>query len=265
MLGRTMKQRPRVKRVTAGQRHNRSRSIIILTQSIIKKEFALSGSEQNPDLTGMFRAVDEQESNGPTLAFQPFAAGLQSDPPAPCLQDTALDSSSPADVLFGYLAVSLAELLETAKRELDRDREAAKASLATASSILQSEIERRSRATDARPGALAAWQIARVRAFIDRNLHRTIYNSDLSAVARRSPAHFSRSFKQAFGEPPHAYVVRRRLERACHLMITSSASLSEIALSVCFSDQAHLCRLFRQVFGQSPASWRRDLEPARSS
>jgi AraC-like DNA-binding protein len=40
-------------------------------------------------------------------------------------------------------------------------------------------------------------------------------------------------------------------------MITSAEPLSEIALSVGFSDQAHLCRLFRQAFGQSPASWRR--------
>ena len=155
---------------------------------------------------------------------------------------------------------NLFELLQTAKRELDGDHELAKASLATASSILQSEIERRSRTKGARPGALAAWQTARVRAFIDENLHRTIQAKDLSAVAQRSTTHFSRSFKQAFGEPPHAYVVRRRLERACHLMITSSASLRNIALSVGFSDQAHLSRLFRQAFDQSPTGWRRDLE-----
>ena len=164
---------------------------------------------------------------------------------------------------FVYLANNVVELVETAKREFERDREAAKASLATASSILQSEIERRSRGKGARPGALAPWQIARMRAFIDENLHRTIHTKDLSAVAQRSPAHFSRSFKQAFGEPPHAYVVRRRLERACHLMMTSSASLSEIALSVGLCDQAHLCRLFSQAVGQNPSSWRRDLQPAR--
>ena len=176
-----------------------------------------------------------------------------------------LDHTSSATHLqqFVYLANNLVELLEKADRELERDHEAAKALLATASSILRSEIERRWRAKGARPGALAAWQIARVHAFIDENLHRTIRTKDLSAVAQRSTAHFSRSFKQALGESPHAYVVRRRLERACHLMIASSASLSEIALSVGFSDQAHLCRHFRQAFGQSPSSWRRDLESWR--
>jgi AraC family transcriptional regulator len=156
-----------------------------------------------------------------------------------------------------YLAKSLAKLLDTARREIDSDREAAKASLVTASSILQSEIERSSGANGTRPGALAGWQIARVRAFIEEHLHSNIDTRDLSAVAQRSPAHFSRSFKQAFGEPPHAYVIERRLERACHLMVTTSEALSEVALSVGFSDQAHLCRLFKRAFGQSPSTWRR--------
>jgi AraC family transcriptional regulator len=166
---------------------------------------------------------------------------------------------------FLHLAKNVSVLLETASRELERDREAAKALLATASSILQSEIERRSHAKGTKPGALAAWQIASVCSFIDENLHRTIQAKDLSTVAQRSTSHFARSFKRAFGEPPHAYVVRRRLERACHLMITSSASLSEIARSVGLSDQTHLSRLFRQAFGQSPSSWRRSLEkPTRA-
>lgn len=169
-------------------------------------------------------------------------------------------SSAPTVLAFGYLASSLVQLLEVARRELERDREAAKASLATASTILRSEIERHSGARQSRTAGLAGWQVARVRTFIDKNLHRTIHTKDLSAVARRSPAHFSRAFKLTFDEPPHAYVVKRRLERACHLMITSSASLSEIAVSAGFSDQAHLCRLFRQAFGQSPASWRRERE-----
>ena len=174
------------------------------------------------------------------------------------LQTNAPESSFAAEQQFNLVASSLARLLETARRELECDREAAKASLATASHILQAEIERSSGANGCAKGGLATWQILRVRAYIDSNLHRTIHIRDLSAVARRSPAHFSRKFKLAVGESPHAYVVRRRLERACHLMMTSAAALSEIALSVGFSDQAHLCRLFRQAFGQSPANWRRE-------
>jgi AraC family transcriptional regulator len=174
------------------------------------------------------------------------------------LQTTAPDSSSGADQKFHFVANSLAKLLDTARRELERDRDAAKASLVTASHILQAEIERCSGANGATRGGLAAWQMLRVRAYIDGNLHRTIHIRDLSAVARRSPAHFSRKFKLAVGESPHAYVVRRRLERACHLMMTGAEPLSEIALSVGFSDQAHLCRLFRQAFGQSPAHWRHE-------
>jgi AraC family transcriptional regulator len=176
------------------------------------------------------------------------------------VQTAAAESSFAADQQFHLVANSVAKLLETARRELERDQKAAKESLVTASNILQAEIERCSGANGSTSGGLAAWQILRVRAYIDSNLDRTIHIRDLSAVARRSPAHFSRKFKRAVGEPPHAYVVRRRLERACHLMITSTAPLSEIALSVGFSDQAHLCRLFRQAFGQSPANWRRERE-----
>jgi AraC family transcriptional regulator len=172
----------------------------------------------------------------------------------------AADISSPVDREFGSLVNSLALLLEAARSELEHDQEAARTSLATASSILRSEIERRATAKPSRTGGLAGWQMARVRSFIDQNLHRTIHANDLSAVARRSTAHFSRSFKQAFGEPPHAYIVRRRVEEACHLMLTSSASLAEIALSVGFSDQAHLSKLFRQALGQSPSNWRRERE-----
>jgi hypothetical protein len=97
------------------------------------------------------------------------------------------DAPSPTDLQqFIYLANNVFELLETTKRELERDREAAKASLATASSILQSEIERHSRAKAVRPGALAGWQMARVRAFIDENLHRTNHGPQRHSAAKHS-------------------------------------------------------------------------------
>ena len=175
-------------------------------------------------------------------------------------ENAASDSSTPGEPQFDSLANSLVQLLETARRSLEHDREAAKESLARASSILRSEMERRVGASGSGTGGLAGWQIARVRAFIDKNLDRNIDTKDLSAVARRSAAHFARSFKRTFGESPHAYVMRMRLEKACHLMMTTSESLSQIALSAGFSDQSHLCKRFNQALGQSPSNWRRERE-----
>lgn len=172
--------------------------------------------------------------------------------------------SAPTCLGFGYLAKCLVQLLETATRELERDLEVVKASLVAASNLLQAEVERYSDANGSARGGLMPWQMLRVRAFIESNLHRAIQIRDLSAVAQRSPAYFSRSFKLTVGLSPHAYLVRRRLERACDLMVISAIPLSEIALSVGFSDQAHLCRHFRAAFGQSPGSWRREhVNPRR--
>src|SRR5258707_3637462 len=176
----------------------------------------------------------------------------------PGLQTTAAEFSFAADQQFHLVANSLVELLETARRELERDRELAKASMITASRILHTEIEHCSVANGCPGGGLVAWPIARVQTFSDRHLDCTLQIPNLSAVARRSPAHFCRKFKLAFGGSPHAYVGRRRLERACHLMMSSATSLSEIALSVGLSDRPHLGSLFRSAFCQSPASWRRE-------
>ena len=171
------------------------------------------------------------------------------------------DTLSPTDLQqYVYLANNVSELLETAKYALERDREAAKASLVTASSILQSEIERRSRAKGARPSPLAAWQTARVRAFVDENLRRKIHARDLSAAARRSKAHFS-----VLQKSPLRNTAPLRGEEAAGEGVSSDddhlgnaeRNSSEY---VGFSDQAHLCRRFRQAFGQSPSRWRRDLE-----
>jgi hypothetical protein len=72
-----------------------------------------------------------------------------------------------------------------------------------------------------------------------------------------SEAHFSRSFKRTFGEPPHALVIWRRVELAARCMLQTDASLSDIAQRFGFTDQAHLCKKSRQVMGEAPAAWRR--------
>jgi AraC-like DNA-binding protein len=104
---------------------------------------------------------------------------------------------------------------------------------------------------------LLAWQARTVRNYIDAHISTPVLVADLSAVTRCSAAHFSRSFKRTFGETPHAFLIRRRVELAAHCMLQTDASLSDIALQCGFTDHAHLCKHFRQSTGQPPAAWRR--------
>ena len=162
--------------------------------------------------------------------------------------------------LSGELADSLVQLLECARRNLEADREAARASLARASCLLQIEVERRTvgGAERAPQGSLAGWQVKRVKAHIDAHLEEPLHVRELADVAQRSSSYFCRAFKRAIGRTPHAYIVGRRLDRAGKLMLTSDSALSEIAIACGFSDQAHLCKAFRARHGQSPAAWRRE-------
>ena len=154
---------------------------------------------------------------------------------------------------------NLAELLEAARAQLERDRDAAGASISQAASMLRSEMRRHAAASkrDSGPGELAAWQVRRLRAYIDDHLSETIHVKDLSLVAKRSTAHFCRAFKRTFGQTPHAYLTARRLSRAQALMLEGDEPLSIIALVCGFTDQAHLSKLFRQHTGETPAAWRR--------
>jgi transcriptional regulator GlxA family with amidase domain len=158
------------------------------------------------------------------------------------------------------LVSSVVDLLNTAKRELDVDREAARASISRASSLLWVEINKDHERNPARAErrALLGWQIRRVNDYVDAHLSGRILVSDLSAIVQRSEAHFARAFKKTCGLSPHAYVLRRRLERASHLMLVSDDSLSDIAVACGMTDQAHLCKIFRQMRGQTPAAWRRE-------
>jgi AraC family transcriptional regulator len=160
---------------------------------------------------------------------------------------------------IGDLAASVLWLLQTASREVGRDRDAAKICIARASSLLQVEAKRRvAPDQDLATGGLAPWQVHRVTAFVEERLHDTIRVGDLSDQVRLSATHFSRAFRRSMGETPHAYVIGRRLKRARHLMLTSNMGLGELALACGFTDQAHLCKLFRQASGKSPAAWRRE-------
>jgi AraC family transcriptional regulator len=107
------------------------------------------------------------------------------------------------------------------------------------------------------PGGLAPWQVRRVLAYVEANLDKPIRNGDLADVARLSQFHFNVSFRRSVGDSPHEYIIRRRIERAQGLMLSTDAPLSEIAITCGHADQAHFTRLFRRVVGESPGAWRR--------
>ena len=83
---------------------------------------------------------------------------------------------------------------------------------------------------------------------------------DLKALARAahvSPRHFSRSFRQTFGETPHQYLLTRRIERACHLLRTTDMQVAEVCLAVGFNSVGSFTTTFRRHVGASPTEYRR--------
>jgi len=105
-------------------------------------------------------------------------------------------------------------------------------------------------------GSLAPWRARRVRVHVEENLAWRLDTDVLADVALVSRSHFCRSFKRTFGVTVHQYVIQRRLEHAKRLMLTTSATLTDIAIACGMSDHSHMSRLFRQVIGEPPARWR---------
>ncbi|MFN3302815.1 MAG: helix-turn-helix domain-containing protein [Roseateles sp.] len=86
----------------------------------------------------------------------------------------------------------------------------------------------------------------------------------LAAVSDVSPAHFARSFKQAFGLPPHRYLLTRRIERAVALLRETGLPVTDIAFQTGWASLGTFGRIFRDITGASPGEVRertRDLAP----
>ena len=150
----------------------------------------------------------------------------------------------------------MAELCSAIRSTLDDERGIAEDSLRRAVEILQ-EMGVATAAPQPVRGGLAPWQIRKVTSHVEAHLDQPIRNEELAALVRLNPSHFGRAFRNSFGEPPHEYVIRRRVEHAQGLMLSTDASLSEIALNCGLADQSHLTRLFRRFAGESPRAWRR--------
>ena len=78
----------------------------------------------------------------------------------------------------------------------------------------------------------------------------------IARIAHTSPAHFSRQFRAAFGEPPHAYLRRRRIERAMELLRETDREVTDVCLSVGFYSLGTFSRTFRTIVGEPPSSYR---------
>jgi AraC family transcriptional regulator len=170
---------------------------------------------------------------------------------------------STAAVSVRQLRSVVSELYTALSSTLQDERANAQESLKRAAAILESvdgeapEAAPPTTGIPALQSGLAPWQIRRVMAHIEVNLESSIRNDDLAAVARLSTFHFCRAFRNSVGVTPHEYVIRRRIERAQGLMLSTDASLSQIAADCGLADQAHLTRLFRRALGESPSAWRK--------
>ena len=85
---------------------------------------------------------------------------------------------------------------------------------------------------------------------------------DLARAAGLSRAHFSREFRHAFGESPHAYLLTRRLERAAALLRTTDHSVAEICFLVGLKSVGSFTTSFTRTFGASPTAYRAAFPPA---
>ena len=85
---------------------------------------------------------------------------------------------------------------------------------------------------------------------------------DLAGAAGLSRAHFSREFRRAFGESPHAYLLTRRLERAAALLRSTDRTVADICFSVGLRSVGSFTTSFTRTYGRSPTAYRAEFPPA---
>jgi AraC-like DNA-binding protein len=88
---------------------------------------------------------------------------------------------------------------------------------------------------------------------------------DLARAAGLSRAHFSREFRAAFGESPHAYLLTRRMERAAALLRNTDHSVARICFSVGLQSVGSFTSSFKRTYGVSPTAYRAAFPPAAAS
>lgn len=101
--------------------------------------------------------------------------------------------------------------------------------------------------------------LRRVVALIDSAIDEDLSLTALATEAGMSPYYFARAFRQQFGEAPHQYLLRKRIERGKELLLRTGTSLVEIALATGFSSQSHFTSTFKRFVGVTPGEYRRSV------
>jgi len=107
-----------------------------------------------------------------------------------------------------------------------------------------------------------ARHLLRARDLADARYFEPLGVNDLAGAAGLSRAHFSREFRRAFGESPHAYLLTRRLERAAALLRTTDRSVADICFSVGLQSVGSFTTSFTRIYGVSPTAYRDAFPPA---
>jgi AraC-like DNA-binding protein len=110
-----------------------------------------------------------------------------------------------------------------------------------------------------------ARHLLRAKDTIDARYRERLDVSELALIAHQSRAHFSREFSRAFGEPPHRYLLTRRLERAAALLRHTDRTVADICFAVGLTSVGSFTTSFGRVFGMSPTAYRAAQRPARES
>jgi len=108
-------------------------------------------------------------------------------------------------------------------------------------------------------GGLAAWQQRVVTTYVEEHLPEQIPLATLAQLARLSTYYFCRAFKQSFGVPPHRYHNQRRIEQAKILLAGRKHSVTEVGLTLGFSETSSFTATFRKITGQTPSGYWRNL------
>jgi AraC-like DNA-binding protein len=104
-------------------------------------------------------------------------------------------------------------------------------------------------------------RLLRARDAMDRAYAEPLDVRAIAAVAHISPAHFSRCFRTVFGETPHRYLQRRRVERSMFLLRETDRSVTDVCFDVGFTSLGTFSRTFRQIVGETPSGYRNGHGP----